>query len=59
MGESNPKGAVAALRLIAAQAEKLANDVQAGKLWPGEYEDGLATISRALSDAQRSGVRAP
>lgn len=50
----NPRDALAALRLIAAQAEKLAQDVERGRLWPGEFSAGIATIAKALEDAGRA-----
>lgn len=41
---------VVALRLVAATAEKLAGDLAAGRLWPGEKADALTQIHRALKD---------
>lgn len=49
---SNPTEAVPALRLIAAQATKLANDIEAGKLWPGQFQDAMAVIMQAAQDAK-------
>jgi hypothetical protein len=44
-------GAVLALRLIAAQAAKLADDLERSRLWEGQLDDGLQAIGKALSDA--------
>lgn len=38
------------LRLIAAKAEQLANDV--GHLWPGQLEEGLREIREQLDRCQ-------
>lgn len=40
-----------ALRLIAAQAEKLATDVEKGRTYPGDVKAGLTVIAKALTDA--------
>lgn len=47
------KVALLALRLIAAQAAKLADDLEHDRLWCGQYADGLDVIKRALPDAER------
>lgn len=44
---------VICLRLIAAKAEQLSQDVANGKLWPGELKDGLAEISHQLERATK------
>jgi len=49
--------AVVALRLVAAQAQKLADDLDAGRLWPGDLSDGLSTINTALRDMPQDGRR--
>ncbi len=45
--------AVTTLKLISARAAKLAEDVEKGRLWEGEYGDGLADIRKALQDLPR------
>ncbi len=47
---SNPKDAVPALRLIAAQAAKLADDIERGRLWEREYGEAVSVIRKALND---------
>ena len=42
--------AVTTLKLISARAAKLADDVEKGRLWEGEYSDGLADIQKAMRD---------
>ncbi len=42
-----------ALKIIAAKAEQLANDVVNGRLWEGELSNGLATIGEQLERARR------
>jgi hypothetical protein len=44
---------IATLRLIAAQAEKLANDLEGGRLWPGEFDQAAGVIRRAVDDLSR------
>jgi hypothetical protein len=44
--------AVLALRLIAALAAKLANDLERGRLWEGELAEGAAKIAAALRDVR-------
>lgn len=39
------------LKIIAAKAEQLANDVANHKLWEGELSSGLAAISEQLQRA--------
>ena len=46
--------ALAAIRLVAAKATKLADDLEKGRLWEGEYEEALAQIQAALSQASQS-----
>ena len=46
--------ALAAIRLVAANATKLADDLEKGRLWEGEYEEALAQIQAALSQASQS-----
>jgi len=41
------------LKIIAAKAEQLANDVANGKLWEGELSSGLGTIAEQLERARR------
>jgi len=43
--------AVLALKLIAATAEKLARDLEQGRLWDGDLSRGLAEIQRQMRDA--------
>jgi hypothetical protein len=38
------------LRVIAALAEKLALDVEAGRLWEGEFSSAMAQIQKAVRD---------
>lgn len=42
------------LKIIAAKAEQLAQDVVNGKLWEGELSSGLAAISEQLDRAVRA-----
>jgi hypothetical protein len=44
---------VLCLKLIAAKAEQLANDVANGKLWEGELSSGLGAIREQLERASR------
>lgn len=44
---------VSHLRHIAAAAEALANKEERGGCWPGEKEEALREIERALQDAKR------
>lgn len=44
---------VLALKIIAAKAEQLANDVANGRLWEGELSSGLGTIAEQLDRARR------
>ncbi len=45
--------AVLALRLIASVAEKAADDLENGRLWPGQLREHLSLISMNLKDAER------
>lgn len=45
--------AAIALRAVAATAEKLADDIETGRLWPGEYEAALAQIGASLRSVPR------
>jgi hypothetical protein len=51
---SNPQNAVLPLKAVAAGAAKLADDVERGRLWDGEFNQALAVIQRALEDAARA-----
>lgn len=44
--------AVMALKLIAAKAAKLADDLERGRLWDGELTSGVAEIRKQLADAE-------
>ncbi len=46
----NRQAAIVNLRLIAAQAEKLADDLEHNRLWPGEYSQGVTVIENAFRD---------
>lgn len=48
---------VLSLRAVAALAEKLADDLENGRLWPGEYSQAMAEIQRNMSAAGRSDMR--
>ncbi len=48
------RNTVLSLRIIAGLAEKLANDVEAGKLWEGDFQDRYAEISRQMQDLQKA-----
>ena len=41
------------LRLVAALAAKLANDVENKRLWEGEALDAISALEKALTDAAR------
>jgi hypothetical protein len=45
MSEADRSRAVLVLQLIAAQAAKLADDLEHGRLWEGDYSEGVATLS--------------
>jgi len=45
---SNPKDAVSPLFLIEACARQLREDVEKGKLWPGEFAERRAAIADAV-----------
>ena len=49
--------AVMALKLIAAKAQKLAHDLENGKLWEGQLADGISEIRGQLADANRCAGR--
>lgn len=40
------------LRIIAGLAEKLADDVDRGRLWEGEFQERYGEISRHMKDLQ-------
>lgn len=42
---------ILALKLIAALAAKLADDLERGKLWDGDYERGISRLASSLKDA--------
>lgn len=54
---SNPREAVAPLRLIEAAARQLADEIEAGKLWDGDYDKALATIGDAFRKLPRGNRR--
>lgn len=43
-----------ALKLVAAKAAKLADDLEKGRLWEGDLQRGIAEIDAALTDATHS-----
>ncbi len=45
--------AVMALQVIAATANKLAYDLENGRLWEGELAAGVADMQRQLDDVSR------
>ncbi len=47
---SDKRQIVTNLRVVAALAEKTANDVEGNRLWEGERDQALSQISKALSD---------
>ena len=49
--------AILNLKLIAARAEKLAKDLEQGRLWEGEYSEGVAEIGNAFRDLPSEGRR--
>ena len=49
--------AIMSLKLIAAKAEKLAYDLEHGRLWEGELGLGLQEIEKALDDARAEARR--
>lgn len=53
MTDPEKRVAVMALRLIAAVAEKAANDLEQGRLWPGQLNEQLALIQSNIRDASR------
>lgn len=52
---------VARLEMVAAKAKQLALDLSAGRLWPGQLQDGLADIAEQVklagTEASREGGR--
>jgi hypothetical protein len=46
----NRADAIVTLKAIAAQAEKLAADLTAGRLWEGEYTQAVAQLGRHMRD---------
>jgi hypothetical protein len=46
--------AVAALRVIAAVANKAAMDLEAGKLWPGQLKESISVIRANLEEAAKA-----
>ncbi len=48
---------VLALRVVAAMAERLARELEAGRLWPGEASDAMKTIRANFEAAERSSPR--
>ena len=52
MSQGDKAVAVMALKLVAAKAEKLAHDLEKGRLWPGDLRDGIAEIAKQLDDAR-------
>lgn len=46
--------ALLALKVVAEIAEKLAHDLEHGKLWEGELSQGIQEIKRQLQDAERA-----
>lgn len=55
MADSNKRVVVIALRLAAAQAEKLANDVENNQLWSHrDFDKAISNAQSALTDAARN-----
>lgn len=52
---SNPDKALPALRLLAAAAAKLVDDVERGRLWDREFKEAISVLRKALDDAAREG----
>lgn len=42
------------LRELAEQVSKLADDLEAGKLWPGQLHDGLRAAHATTSELERA-----
>jgi hypothetical protein len=51
---NDPLLALLALKLVAAKAQKLAHDLEKGRLWDGDLSRGIAEIAAALEDARRN-----
>lgn len=51
------EGALLALKALAANAAKLAYDLEHGKLWEGEYPTAIAQLDRDLDAAKNAGIR--
>jgi len=47
---SDRRMAVINLRAVAALAEKLASDLECGRLWEREFSAGMAQIEKAVRD---------
>lgn len=57
MGKQKPAdkaSALAAIRLVAAKATKLADDLEKGRLWEGDYEEALAQMQASLNSAKQA-----
>lgn len=59
MSSSEKRAALLALRLIAAKADKLADDLEHSRLWEGDLSRGLGEIQVALEDARRARPAVP
>lgn len=49
--QNNKSRIVISLKIVSAQAQKLAMDLDDGRLWEGQLYDGLMEINKQLSDA--------
>jgi hypothetical protein len=50
----NKTSALMAIRLLAAQAAKLADDLEKGRLWEGDYDEALGQMQRSLNTAKQA-----
>jgi len=51
---SDKRLAVMTLKLIAAKAEKLAFDIEMGRLWGGDLSRGIGEIQTQLNDVMQT-----
>ena len=51
---SDVRLAIMSLKLIAAKAEKLAYDLERGRLWEGELSQGISEIQKQLTDVMQN-----
>ena len=51
---SDKASALLAIRILAAQAAKLADDLEKGMLWEGDYDEALGQMQASLNTAKQA-----